>query len=81
MSTTVSIHWQEKCRNRTTRIARSTTYLIHEDGRHVTRLTYKTILDCLRNIVNFWSRTTLNYNEVNAKLKSTENIIIVLKME
>lgn len=62
------------------RIAKSTPYLIHNDDCHVTRLLYRMVLACLRDIVNFWSRTIWNYNEVNAELKAREKIIVFLKI-
>ena len=37
------------------------------------------ILASLRDIVNFWSRMIVDYNKVNAEVKSTEKIIIILK--
>jgi hypothetical protein len=45
---------------------------------------YRTLLACLRNIVNFWSKITIKYdNEVNAelKVKVTERAIAFLKIE
>jgi tyrosine-protein phosphatase YwqE len=47
-----------------------------------TKLMYRTLLACLRNIVNFWSKMTIKYNnEINAELKITEKVTAFLKIE
>jgi hypothetical protein len=58
-------------------------YLIDDGGNQATKtkLMYMTLLACLRNIVNFWSKMMIKYNEVNAELKVTEKAITFLKIE
>jgi hypothetical protein len=60
-------------------------YLIDDSGNQATKtkLMYRTLLACLRNIVNFfWSKMTIKYNnEINAELKVAEKAIAFLKIE
>lgn len=59
-------------------------YLIDDCGNQATKtkLMYRTLLACLRNIVNFWSKMTIKYNnEINAELKVAEKAIAFLKIE
>jgi hypothetical protein len=72
-----------KCRDRTVVIVAFISYLIHDGGSQTTKtkLRYRTLLACLRNIVNFWSKMMMmKYNEVNAELKVTEKAIVFLKI-
>src|ERR671931_269615 len=72
-----------KCRNRTIVIVASISYLLPDGGSQTTKtkLIYRTLLACLRNIMNFWSKMmTMKYNEVNVELKVTEKAIIFLKI-
>jgi hypothetical protein len=59
-------------------------YLIDDSGNQATKtkLMYRTLLACLRNIENFWSKMTIKYNnEINAELKVAEKTIAFLKIE
>ena|SRR5919109_3859526 len=60
-----------KCRNRTMWVMTSVPYTMHDGVSQATKtkLTYRTLLACLENIVNFWSKMMMEYNEINAKLK------------
>jgi hypothetical protein len=60
-----------KCRTRAVGVVASVSYLIHDGCSQATKtkLIYRTLLACLRNIVNFWSKITRKYNEVNTELK------------
>lgn len=71
-----------KCRNRTVVRAASVSNLIHDSGSQAikTKLMYRTLIACLRNSVNFWSKIKRKYNEVNAELKATEKAIAFLKI-
>lgn len=70
------------CRNKTVVRVTSISYLLSGGGSQTTKtkIMYRTLLACLRNIVNFWSKMTMKYNEVNAELKVTEKALIFLKI-
>jgi hypothetical protein len=61
----------------------SISYLLSGGGSQTTKtkiMMYRTLLACLRNIVNFWSKMTMKYNGVNAELKVTEKALVFLKI-
>lgn len=55
----------------------SVLYTPLDDGIQTTRakLIYRTLLACLRNIWNFWSKMTIRYNKVSAELRVAEKAI------
>lgn len=67
-----------KCRSRTVVVvAKSVLYTTLDDGIQTTgaKLIYRTLLACLRDIWNFWSKITIKYNKVSAELRVVEKAI------
>ena len=68
-----------KCRSRTVVVvAKSVLYTtLDDDGIQTTgaKLIYRTLLACLRDIWNFWSKITIKYNKVSAELRVVEKAI------
>ena len=66
-----------KCRSRTVVMVESVLYTTPDDGIQTKRakLIYRTLLACLRDIWNFWSKMTIKYNKVSAELRVVEKAI------
>ncbi len=67
-----------KCRSRTVVVvAKSVLYTTLDDGIQTTgaKLIYRTLLACLRDIWNFWSKITIKHNKVSAGLRVAEKAI------
>ncbi len=67
-----------KCRSRTVVVVEeSILYTTSDDGIQTTRakLIYRTLLACLRDIWNFWSKMTIKHNKVSAELRVAEKAI------
>jgi hypothetical protein len=75
---TVSVSRQQKCCSRIIVIVReSILYTIPDDGIQttITKLIYRTLLACLRNIWSFRLKMTIKQNKVNAELGVAERPI------
>ncbi|HEX6282284.1 MAG TPA: hypothetical protein VFZ67_08655 [Nitrososphaera sp.] len=67
-----------KCRSRTVVVvAKSVLYTTLDDGIQTTgaKLIYRTLLACLRDIWNFWSKITIKHNKVSEELRVAEKAI------